>query len=585
MKKYILFTILSLLTNLLIAQVGINTEKPNDYTSLHVSERLDSENSVPDNFSGIMIQKYTEVERDTNLTPNMEFNQNSLLIYNTTEDCYNYWNNAEKEWKSLCGALGKSEFTINCASIVVNGSYVIGRELTSSNYLSIPINVTKPGEYTIIASTSNGYSFFASGTFLETGNYTIQASGQGTPIVVQTDELTITANGLEVDCNPKKTITVMSAAGTYTMSCGSAVVNGIYKVGTALNSTNTITLPLVVTSLGSYTITTNTVDGISFSGSGVFTSIGNQNVTLYGIGTPTSTSTKNLTITSDSQGEVSTTCNVNVITVIPKKRILALGLANGYGYPFNPNTNTYRLVTTSSNFGTNINSVVKFEGFTEIIQGGSVGSATETELQNWLLGSNPVDILILGFDTYLTTSKSTIIAQYLAKGGVLLAYTDRADDLSSNNLLKVLLNNPSISTVASGGAGTVYQLGYENNEILNGPFGDIRGKYWGEDASVTASIPVANISSNVTVLSRDSSGRAVAFKHNTLNMIWVGDGGFNSGSNMSPGSSTICPFNLDASYFPIPKTTFSQPVYNSIFTANAIAWAIKQAENNGINTH
>ncbi|MPT30979.1 MAG: hypothetical protein E2600_04785, partial [Chryseobacterium sp.] len=303
---YNLFILMFLTSINIYGQVGINTDKPNAYAGLHISERMDPASANPDKYSGIIIQRYTEAQRDAQLTPNMGASQNSLLIYNTTEDCYNYWNNVEQEWKSLCGKLGKSQFTFDCTALQVKGTYVEGRELTASNYLSIPVTVTKAGEYTFLATTANGYSFFASGTFLNTGSYTIQAAGQGTPVAVQTDNLSINANGTDVTCTPARTVTVLSAAGTYTMSCGSATVNGVYKVGVALTASNTITLPVNVTSLGSYTVTTNTVDGISFSGSGTFTATGDQNITLNGTGTPSSTTTKTLTITSDSQGGVST---------------------------------------------------------------------------------------------------------------------------------------------------------------------------------------------------------------------------------------------------------------------------------------
>jgi hypothetical protein len=92
-------------------QVGINTDKPNAYAGLHVSERKDPASANPDKYSGILIQRYTEEQRDAAYPQYGGFTEQSL-IYNTTEDCYNYWNNADQEWKSLCGKLGKSQFTL-----------------------------------------------------------------------------------------------------------------------------------------------------------------------------------------------------------------------------------------------------------------------------------------------------------------------------------------------------------------------------------------------------------------------------------------------------------------------------------------
>jgi hypothetical protein len=158
----------------------------------------------------------------------------------------------------------------------------------------------------------------------------VQVAGQGTPSAVQSDTVQLFANGVSVSCTPAVTVNVLSSAATYSVSCGSATVNGVYTKGTALGAGNTITLPVTVTALGSYSITTNTVDGISFSGSGIFTA-GNQNITLSGTGKPTSTADKVMTITSNSaDGE--STCNVTVIMTIPSKKILHIGLETVYGY-------------------------------------------------------------------------------------------------------------------------------------------------------------------------------------------------------------------------------------------------------------
>ncbi|WP_419869120.1 hypothetical protein [Chryseobacterium sp. CT-SW4] len=558
--------------------VGINTTVPNTNSVLDIVSG--------DNDKGILVPRLTEAERDA-IAINKP-TDDGLTIYNTSEDCINYWSYMDDEWKSLCGQLGKAVFTVDCALTEARGSYVQGKELTNSNYLSITVNVTKVGNYTITGTTTNGYNFYGTGAFLSTGTQTIQVIGQGIPTNIQTDAVAINANGTDVTCTPPVTIEVLSPAGTYTLSCGSATVNGVYKVGVALTTANTITLPVNVTALGSYTITTDTVDGISFTGSGTFSATGNQNVTLYGNGTPTSTTTKTMTITSDSQGAVSTTCSVQVIIVVPKKKLLTSGYGqNDYGYNFSGTANSNKLITTATNFGTLANSVVKYEGWDQIINAGD--DPTEATLTANLTGDNPVDIFVMGQMTYISDAEAAIIAQYVANGGVVLSFVE--NPASSQSILRAIFNDRSITTTqaGAGGAGSMKSFPVSNDEVLTGPFGNIAGKYWGEDASATTranGLPVGDI---ITYSTGDYdstagiSGSVTALRHKTLNFIWVGDGGFNSGANMSPASGTICPFNLDASNYPIPKTTYSQPAQNSIFTANAFAWAIKQAEANGIN--
>lgn len=533
---------------------------------------------------------------------------NSLLIYNTTEDCYNYWNNAEQEWKSLCGALGKSQFTINCSGVKVNGTYIQGKELTSSNFITVPVTVTKPGEYSIMISTNNGYNFFISGTFLSTGTYTVQVPGQGTPTAIQTDNLSFTTNGDNVTC--AATIKVLSPSGTYTISCGSAIVNGVYKVGTALSATNTITLPVNVTTTGSYSITTNTVDGISFSGSGTFTGTGNQNVTLYGNGTPSSTTVKTLTITSDSQGGVSTTCSVRVVVVISGKKIIGIGSNTGtYGY-YMEGSGSKALYEAEVNFGTSGSSTFKYDHSTATYNGYTTAAAGSTAADDTTFTSyleTKPDIVIIGYYVSWTTAKANAMINYLNNKGVAIIF--QQDPISFSVFLNQLYGSNNITyPVDLGAAGNIYQFTSVNDKILNGPFGDIRNKNWGGDASVeTRAINLP--SGNITVYSTASLVNAnntatntgvTIFRDNSLSLIVVADGGFISNNNTNIGPTYLtynqyCPFAIDSNYKPIGRNAYGYtgynwtqgqaPVYNSVFFANALAWAINQAEFNGINTH
>ncbi|WPO90799.1 hypothetical protein [Chryseobacterium sp. HR92] len=566
--------------------VGINTTTPNANSVLDVISG--------NNNKGILIPRLTEAQRNA-ITINQS-KDDGLTIYNTTEDCFNYWSLADNEWKSVCGQMGKSVFTIDCSTSKAVGSYVKGKELTNSNYLSIAVNVTKPGNYTISGTTTNGYNFYGTGVFLNTGTQTVQIPGQGAPQNIQTDNVSLEANGTAVTCTPAISITVLSPAGTYTISCGSATVNGVYKVGTALTASNTITLPVNVAALGSYTITTNTVDGISFSGSGTFTSTGNQNVTLSGTGVPSSTSVKTLTITSDSQGGVSTTCSVNVVVVIPKKTVLHIGLETAYGYSAytGPSRN---LMDSPTNFGATASSIVKYEGFTHISLGNSPSSgALQTAL------NNKPDIVIIGYNYTPNATDAGYIASYLNKKGVVIALTD--DTGTAQNLFRGIFSDPTISTSYGGGAGSVYALTNSDDPILNGPFGDVRGKNWGEDASTTVSVSGLTSGfvpySYAQPINNTTTRTGISGLRNTsLNFIWFGDGGFLSNENANGNqyaSNTIEPFVAPSSggYFPVQKSSYgyagngyatgSMQVQNSILFANMIAWAVKQAEFSGINT-
>ncbi|SEH29802.1 autotransporter outer membrane beta-barrel domain-containing protein [Chryseobacterium culicis] len=595
LKRFILTIILMCSIGCLKSQVGINTAKPNPKAGLHVSERSDpASTNLPDKYNGVIIQRYTMVERDANFSPTAT--EDGLLIYNTTEKCYNYWNSQEATWKSICGDLGKA--TLSCTSTLVSGAYVQGKPLTNSNFISITLNVTKAGSYNITGITNNGYNFSASGNFLAIGTYTIVVIGQGKPIAAQSDNVTLTINGaISSTCVPA--VTVFSSSGTYGLSCGAAIVNGVYSRNIPLTVNNTITLPVTVTSLGSWSINTNTVDGISFSGSGTFASTGNQNLTLNGSGIPTSTADKIITITANSADGTST-CSVTVCITIPGKKIIGIGIFGGtYGYHLE-SSGSSAMYNSSANFGTLATSTVKYNKATAIYTN-YTEDPTDANF-NAYLATKP-DIVIIGYYMNWSISKANAMVNYLNNKGTCIMM--QQDPANASLLFQALYGDNTISFSAPFGGGSIYQLSSVNDPILNGPFGDARGKLWGEDAgggSYLTNIPagsITNYSAANPITSTNTFVGVSAFRDNTHNFIFFGDGGFISNPNNTTGpagngSQVICPFAIDSNGKPIARTGYGNggngtvagayTVYNSIVFANALAWAIKQAEFNGINT-
>ena len=70
-------------------------------------------------------------------------------------------------------------------------------------------------------------------------------------------------------------------------ACTGAVVGGTYTAGTAATPANVVTLMVDVLQLGTYVVNTNNGNGVIFSGSGTFTSLGSQPIQLFANGTPT----------------------------------------------------------------------------------------------------------------------------------------------------------------------------------------------------------------------------------------------------------------------------------------------------------
>ncbi len=91
--------------------------------------------------------------------------------------------------------------------------------------------------------------------------------------------------------------------------CAATNVNGSYKKGVALDETNTITLVANVNTPGYWVVTTNTINGYTFNGSGVFSTTGMQQIILTGTGTPVSGQTDTFTATANNSGG---TCTFDV---------------------------------------------------------------------------------------------------------------------------------------------------------------------------------------------------------------------------------------------------------------------------------
>lgn len=196
----------------------------------------------------------------------------------------------------------------NCRNIAINGTYTVDGTLTSDNYVTVNVNITEGGRYTIFTDTQNGFSFGDSG-FLAPGPQTVRLKATGRPLLAKQTTFTVSFDtsfcsfSINVIGN---TPAVFSLAGT-PGACSSANVQGNFATGTALTAANTVALQVNVTSLGSYNITTTPVGGMSFSGSGNFTTLGAQSITLQGSGTPTTAGTNSIPVAAGTSN-----CSFNV---------------------------------------------------------------------------------------------------------------------------------------------------------------------------------------------------------------------------------------------------------------------------------
>jgi len=203
----------------------------------------------------------------------------------------------------------------NCAPVSVSGSYSIDQNFNDSNYLEADVNVTAAGSYEITTDTINGYSFKANGVFVNNGLVHIKLSASGKPIAAGMNYFTLQYNGSF--CEAKVDVTdstlkpaVFSLRGA-PGSCMNDTVYGSYIKSIALDTSAVVKVWINVSSTGTYSISTNTVNGYTFSASGTFTTTGLQSVILVASGTPVNAGTDAFTINT---GTSSCNFSINVLT-------------------------------------------------------------------------------------------------------------------------------------------------------------------------------------------------------------------------------------------------------------------------------
>ena len=214
---------------------------------------------------------------------------------------------------TAAGTLGASAGV--CTPVSPSGTFTQGVTLTSTNTVTVSVTVTTVGTYTISTNTVNGVSFSKTGTFTATGLQTVILNGSGTPVSSGNQNFTLTFGSST--CNFTLNFGAGAAPATGTLggspgTCTPATPAGTYSQGVALTTTNTVLVQVNVATVGAYTISTATVNGVSFSSSGTFTATGVQNVILTGTGTPTNSGSQNFSVTFGSS-----VCNFSITFVAP----------------------------------------------------------------------------------------------------------------------------------------------------------------------------------------------------------------------------------------------------------------------------
>jgi len=397
---------------------------------------------------------------------------------------------------------------------------------------------------------------------------------------------------------------------------------------------------------------TNTVDGISFKGEAVLSS-STQEIYLVGTGIPRGLEDKVFTISSNSESSTAS-CSVTAYMLIPRKRLLTIGNDDA-SYGYNLAWKTLRtnattgytsgndLLTDPNNFGYNQWSILKFAGFSNL-SGGTYANQvvtpnTWTDDDRDIIGLNTagwngltgarlgrllkgtdgkpkIDIVMIGYSTdwYRDSNQSDVdkanaLIEFVKTGGILMICSEHS--VSNRNFMNKLFGVTNITSTIGAAAGSLYTLGFnpdntpasmkpyyckDNDPILVGPFEDIVGRVWGEDASNTYylnNLPLEEIviySGARPIGSTTQSAEGVTiFRHKEYPIVFIGDGGFNSNEYKTYFGTGACPFRLGTktingktyTHYPVHRPSYgtaTTSASNAIFTANAFAWCIYKAE-------
>lgn len=463
------------------------------------------------------------------------------------------------------------KYTVDCSQATIAGVYKQDEAMTASNTVTIKVDVQATGETSISTNPVAGIHFTSGPlSFDSIGERNVVLTAVGTPTTPGDHTFTLNAaSGMISPCSFDVTVTAQPVA--YNLICSSIQLEGSYAPNIAMTTENKMILNVNVQYPGAYSISTNTVNGVTFSASGTFTITGTQEVTLTATGTPVTGGIHRYTITTNSSIGANT-CNRNIEYLYRKMNILGLG-GGAYQLGSASGSEASRAIPqTVGNFGPN--GTVKMEGIT-IFNGNYIQGNT---LKN-SINSNKIDVVVIGYNYQPDANSIVILADFVKNKKGVLIHSQENGATSTENMINAIAYSAN-TTVSGTGQTYINPVLNLDDPILNGPFGDLRGKNTGSD--VNNSYYVTGYSSELKsfVHQQGNTDRSWFLKHNSLGYVYIGDSGWTAGS-ASNNSTTIWPAAITSGGAPISKTyNGGTIVFNSIMYANTLTWAIKYVQEN-----
>lgn len=505
-------------------------------------------------------------------------------------------------------------------------------------------------------TTADFEFFWSSGTSLEASRYglVLDVVGRTVKLVARADNQVKDETYPDIllvkvrDFFFSIAVTQKFVNGYFKVVCDSTVVNGKYRVGTPLDASNSVSFKVVSMNNQSlegfkYEFVAWPLEGnasnILFEPlTGTFT----NEASVHGDGKEFRFTLPAVVQTPGAYGQYTfklfnngfyqdESCSFVVRTAMRSKRILSIGsFAHWYyGYTLEYESSSKipgsrRFVDSKANFGIHSTSTVKMLGSPNATTGPSfqimiMGSSNNTTSNmingmSWdapiyetlvtALASFKPDIILTGHAVSFRDAQVVgLLAEYVKERHVpLIMCNEYYPDNSQINLIKAIFNEP----------GKQYQLSYKfvnsglaashplptgsawaDDPICNGPFGDLRGRRWGEDGAGTFSVGGLPAHETVVYTTETKTGNNLAqmFRHAKYPFFFVGDGGFISSDYGKSSSTTydnnsipgFLPFSLERYHEWRPKAHVNYnrtgyDVYNSAIFGNVLAWAAWYAE-------
>lgn len=226
---------------------------------------------------------------------------NALLLFSACQKEFSF----ETSNTPSSGSL-QADVSGDCLPKTIEGIYEVGTVLdAATNYIDVQVNITEVGSYRVYSDTVNGIFFQAKGVFATAGLNTVRLTGDGTPLSAGIHHFTIAYDSSQ--CKVAVSTLPQGGAGpaVFTLAVGSTTcldytLSGVYVKDIPLTAANTVAIKVNVTTIGTYTITTQASNGIIFAGSGVLTALGEQIITLTATGTPAATGNTNIEVKAGS---------------------------------------------------------------------------------------------------------------------------------------------------------------------------------------------------------------------------------------------------------------------------------------------